>query len=575
MTFPQRRTLLRSIGWGFVIVGGVAAFIFGYLGFEQYHAGDSRYGWLDIVYRTWQLFVLESGGVEPPVPLNLEVARILAPIVAAFAAVQLAIDVFRERWRLWRLRFRTGHVVIAGLGRRGCQLAAEALQRGLIVVVIDHEADAARRAELVALGAIFIPGDAAHIDVLRRARAAYASQVVAVCGSDGANVRVALTVFELERQSTGRTGICTTCHVQISDYSLGLVFREHLAFTTEDDSFDIVPFSSFENAARSALNEHPLDHQHIGPDDRRCVHLVILGFGQMGEALALQAARVGSYANVVPPRITVIDQDAATRSRQFDVRYPLFRECCRIDFVEAAAENPDTLSAIRAITDSTTAVATVALCFDDDSLNIRLALRLREWLGNANAPILVRIAEDAGLGMVVEGRSAERIYTFGSTTTSCSWDTLIGEPADRLARVIHERYVKQQRAEGRPEGPNTEPWGRLAPGLRESNRQQADHVPVKLRALGHDVRRMQDVAGLDLALTDDQVNLLARMEHARWNAERFVAGWSKGDKDVKRKRSPYLIPFDELPENVKGWDRDAVRNVPELLRVLSQSNTGS
>jgi hypothetical protein len=67
--------------------------------------------------------------------------------------------------------------------------------------------------------------------------------------------------------------------------------------------------------------------------------------------------------------------------------------------------------------------------------------------------------------------------------------------------------------------------------------------------------------------------MLARMEHARWNAERFLAGWSLGAKDVKLKRSPYLVPYDQLPDEVKAWDRDAVKNIPDLLRMLSPSKT--
>ena len=46
------------------------------------------------------------------------------------------------------------------------------------------------------------------------------------------------------------------------------------------------PFS-----ARLLLDEYPLDRDHIGPADGRTVHLVIIGFGKMGQSIALQAAR--------------------------------------------------------------------------------------------------------------------------------------------------------------------------------------------------------------------------------------------------------------------------------------------
>ncbi len=34
---------------------------------------------------------------------------------------------------------------------------------------------------------------------------------------------------------------------------------------------------------------------------------------------------------------------------------------------------------------------------------------------------------------------------------------------------------------------------------------------------------------------------------------------------MEKKISPYLVPWSELPENVKQWDRDAVTNIPDLL----------
>jgi hypothetical protein len=63
--------------------------------------------------------------------------------------------------------------------------------------------------------------------------------------------------------------------------------------------------------------------------------------------------------------------------------------------------------------------------------------------------------------------------------------------------------------------------------------------------------------------------MLARMEHARWNAERFLAGWSyaPGKKNVERKTSPWLVGWGELPEEIREYDREAVRNIPHLVAL--------
>ncbi|MBV8378313.1 MAG: hypothetical protein JO279_15050 [Verrucomicrobia bacterium] len=62
------------------------------------------------------------------------------------------------------------------------------------------------------------------------------------------------------------------------------------------------------------------------------------------------------------------------------------------------------------------------------------------------------------------------------------------------------------------------------------------------------------------------------MEHARWTAERKLAGWQyrPGEKSEEKKTSPYLVHWDELEENIKEYDRDAVRNIPRYLEMVKE-----
>ncbi len=59
---------------------------------------------------------------------------------------------------------------------------------------------------------------------------------------------------------------------------------------------------------------------------------------------------------------------------------------------------------------------------------------------------------------------------------------------------------------------------------------------------------------------------MAGMEHDRWRREREAAGWSLAPvKDLARKTSPYLAPFEDLPQDVKDKDRETVRAIPRFL----------
>jgi hypothetical protein len=62
------------------------------------------------------------------------------------------------------------------------------------------------------------------------------------------------------------------------------------------------------------------------------------------------------------------------------------------------------------------------------------------------------------------------------------------------------------------------------------------------------------------------------MEHLRWVEDRLRQGWRLGPRrDVAGKRSPYLVPWDELSEEVRDLDRDSVRAIPRLVAELGLS----
>ncbi len=49
-------------------------------------------------------------------------------------------------------------------------------------------------------------------------------------------------------------------------------------------------------------------------------------------------------------------------------------------------------------------------------------------------------------------------------------------------------------------------------------------------------------------------------------------GWTYGEaKDNENKISPYLVPYDELSEEIKNLDRDTIRNIPALLGMIGMA----
>ncbi|MFQ5866124.1 MAG: ATP-binding protein [bacterium] len=144
-------------------------------------------------------------------------------------------------------------------------------------------------------------------------------------------------------------------------------------------------------------------------------------------------------------------------------------------------------------------------------------------------------------------------------------DVLLGSAREVLARAIHEQYLKDHKGKKPPDDPAMALWEKLAENLKESNRLQADQIPVKLAAIGCD---FTPVVGREPALMKfkkEEIEIMAEMEHARWNSERFLDEWSLGPRNHDKKTSPYLVEWKDLPKKIKEYDRDAVRAIPKLL----------
>ena len=145
-----------------------------------------------------------------------------------------------------------------------------------------------------------------------------------------------------------------------------------------------------------------------------------------------------------------------------------------------------------------------------------------------------------------------------------------GSLIDHLARAIHADYVLKRNGEGDPPVTNQSmaDYDALEPDFREANLDSARSIPRKLRGIGFGLRRAPGHrAPRKLELTQDQIEALSEMEHARWNWQKLQQGWifKKGDKNPVKKTTPHLIPWVELPEKIREYDRETIRLIPSLL----------
>jgi len=550
----------------------------GYIGFKKYNisVGEPQ-TFLNNMYLTFQLFTLESGAVAGRVPWELEVARILAPIVPAWTLIKALALLFREHIYMLRLRFYKNHVVVCGLGRKGLKLCRDFQHKGYKVVVIEEDEENPHLQIVRDLKGIILIGDATDKYILQKARIGSAENVVMTCKDDGTNIEIAMAVHQLMKDNKPELRKTINCLVHVVDPKLFELFKSQSIFTRTSENLNFVIFNIYENAARQLLETNPLDREYIASDDPRFVELIILGFGYMGESITLQAAKIGHYANSKKLKINVIDRKAKSKEISFIDRYPKFMEICNIDFIEGDIESPDMLQKLYELSINPESLTTLVICLDNDWRGLLCALETLSKLEDCQVPIYVRISEDTTLVSLFEdskddSENITNVNAYGMINDVCTSDILLDKDLDLFSRKIHNNYVEQAKRDGKPDtDPSVQPWEKLLPSLRDSNRQQADHIPVKLRAINcvadNEVPGKEKISIFD---DDKEIEILARMEHNRWNAERFLNGWKQGPKDVKRKISPYLVSWSKLSNEIQEYDRIAVRKIPDLLKSVGK-----
>ena len=137
---------------------------------------------------------------------------------------------------------------------------------------------------------------------------------------------------------------------------------------------------------------------------------------------------------------------------------------------------------------------------------------------------------------------------------------------DLMAMEFHERYRVGNLKKIQPD--NLKLWEYLPETYRLANRQQAAYAIRILQAAGFGVREAQGEPVIFSDFTDGEIELMAELEHGRWNVERLRDRWRFGPRDDARKIHDCLVPWAALPDGpdgVKRYDRESVRSFPALL----------
>jgi hypothetical protein len=502
-------------------------------------------------------------------PIILEVARLLAPLVVGSAALIALFSLSRDRIQQLRVPRMRDHVVVCGLGQVGSEFLDHLKQVDVVVIEsnpANPNIDLCRSRKIPV-----IVGDAQREQTMRSAGVQRAARLLAVGPSDAVNAEIVAVARGL---AINEASTELRCLARIGDPELCALLRIQEDNLADDSRSSLEFFNLDDIGARSWLTEFG-----VPPDERR-PHILVSRLDGLGTWLVvLSAARwCADRADVTSLLwVTVVDDHAGERMRALLAQYPGVEAVCH--FVYSSTSVPDMRGLATKLDAAEAPPLTRAfVTADTDAQALETALGLHQHF-DAAEPLMVEMWQTTGVGRLISASgTGERsnITLFPSLKAACTPELIRGgsfEYFEPMAVEIHEQWYKLQAP-----GKSAPKWQNLDESLKESNRAQARDIPVKLDKINCYIEPVNASQKSELVFTDDEIELLARDEHKRWIRERIEDGWQPVDTEDendrkanrKAKKTPYLIPFNDLPVNIANFDRYAVCAIPEVLKSTGQ-----
>lgn len=559
--------------WGMIGVCAVLIIGLGTAGYAALHPDASL---SDQLYKTLGLFTLGFSAPTGNIPWQLDVARWLAPALLSYVAVKTILLMLRGQLLLLRIRRLQNHAVVCGLGEYGWPIVQALAGKGIPTVVIEPDPMNSHLGWADNAGVYVLPGNARDATNLAKVNVTQAKYLLAVTENDAANTEIIVQAYQL-KQADPESSPLLKCIAHVQSHELAAVLYDDAVFSQDFAHFSARIINRQQLAARWLLLQHGPDTELINDIPRlEEIRILLLGNHAFVEDLMVRLTKLGHYGTAHPVHITLAGPQAAAQLEAINKRWPVLSEIINIKAKDIALSFLSAQNAQQLINSFKPHL--IYLCAADTESTLIGAKALARL--TLHCPVMVcQFADDLLTRSIEPAFQSHTLFKFVYPTREIfTVAAIFNATQDQLAIAIHNHYVESQIAAGDTAPNNTSlvRWEDLPETLKDANRNQADHLQIKCRVITGSLHYTPEQ--IEHALSDKKtLDRLARMEHERWVAEKRLDGWhsTEGAKNIAARLSPSLISWEQLPESEREKDRNAVRNIPQLLRWIATQDKQS
>ena len=468
---------------------------------------------------------------------------------------------------------------------------------------------------------------------------AHEAKSIYILGEDNepAHDSVSIKCYEHLKDICNKSDSAIKCYMVFDRLSTinHYYFKQHSEST---EKLHLTIINSLENIAQRVLVSREycknklyptIDRGGIDKNSENSVHIVVVGMSQIGYAIAMTAAHVCHFPNFntkgIRTKITFIQENIRQEMDFFVSRYQSlfdlsYRKYIQFDKEEVTAYYPKTeylspksdpkgfldiewefidggieTEKVREYLeecvhkDTETEYLTIAFCNNNAEQNLAASLFLPKSVYDKDIPVFVY---QPGGGEIINSVNSttvyNNVYPFGMKS-----DCYDPQYHKRLIRARRIKYLYDINNVNQPfeQMPTDEELSNAwfsnsqSYAFQQSNLYAANSIAFKLRSIKHN--------GKD-KLSDNETNILAKIEHNRWNMERLIIGFRAythdqrmkyisiltGKDDEAKAKTERLLqedkktkfihkdiaPYDELLEKSRNYDKGIVSNIIEILK---------